>query len=423
MKLVLCILICAVSLNAALGTCPVPPSGYEEGVTLTVPSSYISTDKSGVQMIFSTASQGTDDALEDILAGLSGVTPYFLVTNTAGGSILFAQIEVGIDTSAVWTAGFKMTFDDADGGRVCVYVDTNESESDLSDASSTGGFQGWDLVYIGGSTVNWANSGSNALTGTNSPTAGTSGPFHGSWTYNGTNNYHTAGASGSGDEFENDRYGAIAVLESSVATDADTNVRFALGRGTGLTSATGPTFSWTNTGATTRNEWQPPCGAAGCSVNTIAADTLAVIGITQDRSDTGTANQSLAWRNGVGSLSAWNFTPTLTDVTDDFHFGQRGSDTHYWPGTLYAFLYGPIVYDAATFNPMASMATEPDDFWVVTEIATAQSDPKPPPIFILWGSTRNPSNSSGLCGGGETALGEGCVSYDYNLGTLLGDGR
>lgn len=429
MRLIILVLACASILSAALGTCPSPLTGYEQVVPIDIPASEVPGSTSGQPIIFSTALQGTDDTIEDYLAAMSGANPEYrlTITDTAGTEIPFAQIEIDNDTSAVWTAGWQMSLDATDGGRVCVHIDTNESLSaDASDCTSSGAFAGWSLVYIGGSTVNWANCGSNALTGTNSPTAGTGGPFHGGWTYNGTNNYHTAGATGSGDEFEHNIYGALVVLESTLATDYDTSIRNALGRQP-YSSAGGPSVNWTGS-ATTRNEWYPPFGAIGGTFNSVAANTIAVIGVTQDSSAEGAANVSISWRNGVGAAYTWNFAPTATNVTDDFHFGQRGIDSSYWPGTIYAFLFKPAIYDEdffTTFVNMSESTTAADDFFEVGSAPTYTNPDAMPVVSIKWVTIDSspPANSSGLCQGSETSLGSGCASYEYGLDVLLGSGR
>lgn len=193
----------------------------EPSLSATIPSSAVATDSGAFTGILSTA--GADADMQLIVDSLATITsdtnPEYRVkiTNTAGTLIGFAQVAIAIGGSAKLVTAFPIPVTAADGGRVCVYVDTNKSEAaDVSDCTSSGGMSGWAMAYFGGSTVNWANCGSNALSAVNTPVAGTNGPLGLSWTYvSADSDAHTAANSGSGGEF------AYAAYEAFLAGNAD----------------------------------------------------------------------------------------------------------------------------------------------------------------------------------------------------------
>lgn len=425
-KLLAILILAPVASVAELSSCPEPLTGYEEVVPIDIPGAEVEATLTDFPAVFSTAVQGSDDTIEDFLAAMSGANPEYRMnlTDTSGTEIPFAQVEIDNDSAAVWTIGFLVDLDGTDGARVCAHIDTDESlGADASDCTSSGAFAGYQWVYIGGSTVNWANCGSNALSGTNSPTSGTGGPFHGSFTYNGTNQYHTAAATGSGDEFEDDIYSVLMVVESSIASDSDTSPRFISGRQPYTNGGT-HTAAWTHTGSTTRNEFWPAAGATGAGFNTVAADTIAVIGLTQDSATGGAANQTRSYRDGVGVVFTWNFAPQATNVTDDLHIGQRGNDSQYWPGTFYGMFAKPSIFSEDYFNTFANMAastTAADDFFTVGDAMTYPSVLKPIGAMRLYrlataAWTPAPASSADACDQVFAALG-----YDAGSSTPSGN--
>src|SRR5690606_5441649 len=112
----------------------------------------------GVQHVLDTVSGGANLAkiatTIELLDGAATPGNHLRLTTPGGTDVPHTRVTlVTTPSSGRIRLVYKMELDATEGGRVCLHLDTDESQStDYSDATTTGGGAGWQFLFAGTTT-------------------------------------------------------------------------------------------------------------------------------------------------------------------------------------------------------------------------------------------------------------------------------
>lgn len=417
MRLLLAILLCAPALAAALSDCPAVPSGFEDGFSIDIPASVVDGSLT-TQAFFTTRASGSGRAaiVTSLNSVSSGTNPEYRVklTDTAGADIDVCISSITTNASSELTMGFPLAVTAADGGRACLYIDTNASQSSSqSDCTTTGGFQDWDAFFLGGSLTDWSGNGHTLTTPDLVPATGTDGPIgHSSAITNSTNDaYYSISNTGDG-VWEDVTFSIFFSGNAAVATDDTTGTQSLVWRNPAAAKITA-NLRWTgtSTGGTLET---PRNGTAYASFGPIAATTD--FSIICGRSS---GVEYACWRAGVSGpveTVAWTDTSPASTTEPLMLIGNNGSgagmdmEFHamgYRSGTYTSTVEADLLFD---------LFQNHDTSWTVTALSTGSSTPST--LLPIWwypvASAVAPVEwlavAASTCVAGEVQFGDACVA-------------
>ena len=364
----------AATASAQLADCPAVASvsGFEQGFSLDVPASLVDADVSAAQVVLTTRTGTSRAAIVtalDALASDANPERRVKLLDTAGSAIAFCRSSITVNSSSELTMGFKLDLDADDGGRACLYIDTDQSESsDLSDCSTSGGYSGWAFFHLGGNLTDLSGNSRTLTAPSDTPSTGTDGPLG-----------HSAVIDSAGSEayYEVSSSGGSGVLDSAQFT-----VFFAGAGDNGTANAGNNNLIWrdpADQNTTLSLRWNGGSSVWGHMVQPRqgvssgwtefgpidAATDFAVVCVRESNVE------MRCFRAGAGLVETKPLvSTTVTASTSNFFIGSDNAGNT-WDGEFHAVGFTTAAaWTAARAKVLSEIAIDQDD-WTVTALSTA----------------------------------------------------